>query len=350
MKSYQDIQLSVLDQSIIRPGATAAEAVQETITLAQRCDALGFTRFWVSEHHNIPVIAGSSPAILITKLAGVTKRIRVGAGGVMLPNHSSLTVAENFRLLEVLYPGRIDLGIGRAPGGDRITAYLLNPSNDHSNESFRQQLSELNAFFTDTAATSHGKILAIPQAATAPAQWMLTSGGTAHLAGELGMGLALPRFINPTVTPEAVVRYKENFRSSALFPEPKTALGVFVICADTETQAQAMQKAVNLMFLQMDAGKLRGIPTYEEASNYHFAPAELERLKFHRNKVVAGTADSVREQLEQLAGAFDVDEMIATTISFTPEEKLRSVELLSDAFDLRTRTQTALADVSFSND
>ena len=113
MKSYKDIKLSVLDQSIIRQGFTAREAVEETIALAQRCDELGFTRFWVSEHHNIPVIAGSSPAVLISKLAGVTKRIRVGAGGVMLPNHSSLTVAENFRMLEVLYPNRIDLGIGR---------------------------------------------------------------------------------------------------------------------------------------------------------------------------------------------------------------------------------------------
>ena len=151
MKNYQDIKLSVLDQSLIRQGFTASEAVEETIALAQRCDELGFTRFWVSEHHNIPVIAGSSPAVLISRLAGVTKRIRVGAGGVMLPNHSSLTVAENFRMLEVLSPNRIDLGIGRAPGGDRITAYLLNPSNDNANESFRQQLNELNVFFTDFA-------------------------------------------------------------------------------------------------------------------------------------------------------------------------------------------------------
>lgn len=343
MKNYQDIKLSVLDQSLIRQGFTASEAVEETIALAQRCDELGFTRFWVSEHHNIPVIAGSSPAVLISRLAGVTKRIRVGAGGVMLPNHSSLTVAENFRMLEVLSPNRIDLGIGRAPGGDRITAYLLNPSNDNANESFRQQLNELNVFFTDRAETSHGKVLAIPQAATAPAQWMLTSGGTAHLAGELGMGLGLPRFINPTITPQAVERYQENFKRSAMFPEPQTALGVFVICADTEERAQAMQKAMDLMFLQMDTGKLQGILPYEEVKNYQFSPMELDRLKFHRNKVVAGTADSVKEQLVQLASEFDVDEIIATVVSFTPEEKLQSVELLADAFALQTRNQTALA-------
>jgi luciferase family oxidoreductase group 1 len=261
----------------------------------------------------------------------------------MLPNHSSLTVAENFRMLEVLYPNRIDLGIGRAPGGDRVTAYLLNPSNDNSNESFQKQLSELNLFFTDSAATSHGKILAIPQAATAPAQWMLTSGGTAHLAGELGMGLALPRFINPTITPEAVVRYKEHFQPSPLFPEPKTALGVFVICSDTEEQAQATQKAMDILFLQMDTGKLSGFPPYEEVKDYRFSPMESERLKFHRNKVVAGTADSVREQLVHLANEFDIDEIMATMVSFTPEEKLRAVDLLADAFELQARAQAATA-------
>ena len=345
MKTYQDIKLSVLDQSMIRQGFTASEAVEETIALAQRSDELGFTRFWVSEHHNIPVIAGSSPAVLISKLAGVTKRIRVGAGGVMIPNHSSLTVAENFRMLEVLYPNRIDLGIGRAPGGDRVTAYLLNPSNDNSNESFRKQLGELNMFFTDSAATSHGKILAIPQAATAPAQWMLTSGGTAHLAGELGMGLGLPRFINPTITPQAVERYREHFQPAAMFPEPKVALGVFVICYDTEEQAQAMQKAMDLLFLQMDSGKVLGLLPYEEVKDYQFAPMELERLKFHRSKVVAGTVDSVKEQLMHLANEFDIDEIIATVVSFTPEEKLHAVELLANAFELQTRLQATLADV-----
>ena len=164
-------------------------------------------------------------------------------------------------------------------------------------------------------------------------------------SGRLGMGLGLPRFINPTITPQAAERYKENFQPSAMFPEPKTALGVFVVCADTEEQALIMRKAMDLMFLQMDTGKLRGILPYEEVKDYKFSSIkELDRLKFHRNKVVAGTSESVKEQLETLAGDFDIDEIIATAVSFTPEEKLHAVELLADAFELQTRGQTALAD------
>jgi len=216
-----NLKLSILDQSLVNKGVSAGEALQQTVEMAKLADHLGYTRFWVSEHHNMTAIAGSAPEILMVKLADATQHIRVGSGGIMLPNHSALKVAENFRMLEALFPGRIDLGIGRAPGGDRVTAYLLNPSNNFSEESYRQQLEYLQLFFSDTAGTENGRILAIPQAATTPEQWMLSSsGGSSKIAAEYGMGLAVAKFINGDVQPEVVQDYRQHFKPSAQFPEP----------------------------------------------------------------------------------------------------------------------------------
>src|SRR6188768_2159252 len=171
------LRLSVLDQSPIRRGSNAVEALQESVQLAQLADRLGYTRYWLSEHHNTRSLAGASPEILIARLAAATKHIRLGSGGVMLPNHSTLKVAENFRLLEALYPGRIDLGIGRAPGGDRLTASLLNPSNKFDPQEYIQQIIDLKAFLSDNreAGGVHEKVMAIPSIDTQPELWMLTS-------------------------------------------------------------------------------------------------------------------------------------------------------------------------------
>src|ERR1043165_4385539 len=157
------IKLSILDQSIVREGSTAREAVKETIETAILAEKLGYTRFWISEHHNAPSIAGSTPEVLMVKLADETQHIRIGSGGIMLPNHSALKVAENFRMLETLFPGGIDLGMGRAPGTDRITSTVLNPSNDFSEKRYLEQLSHLQHFFNDTAGTQYGRLVAVPQ-------------------------------------------------------------------------------------------------------------------------------------------------------------------------------------------
>src|ERR1700743_3468953 len=179
------LNLSVLDQTPIRKDATAGDALRESIRLARLADRLGFTRYWLSEHHNTKALAGASPEILIARLAAATKHIRLGSGGVMLPTHSPLKVAENFRLLEALYPGRIDLGIGRAPGGDRLTAQLLNPTNTFDPQEYIRQIKDLYAFLSDTPTpgTYEGKIRAIPRIDTQPELWMLTSSGaSAYLA------------------------------------------------------------------------------------------------------------------------------------------------------------------------
>ena len=211
------LKLSVLDQTPIRRGSSAVEALQESVQLARLTDRLGYTRYWLSEHHNTNALAGGSPELLIARMAGETKNIRVGSGGIMLPNHSALKVAENFRLLEGLYPNRIDLGIGRAPGGDRLTAQLLNPSNSFDPQEYIQQITDLEAFLTDgiTPGNAQGKVKAIPNIETVPALWMLTSSGeSAYLAAHFGWALSFAQFINPVGGPEAIKTYKDRFRPS----------------------------------------------------------------------------------------------------------------------------------------
>jgi len=332
--STRDIKLSVLDQSVVRQGATATEAVNETIETAKLCDRLGFTRFWVSEHHNTLLIAGSSPEVLMVKLADVTKRIRIGAGGVMLPNHSSLKVAENFRMLEVLFPGRIDLGIGRAPGGDPAASYMLNPANDNKDESFIRQLKELESFFTDSASSGLGRLLATPRASSRPPQWMLTSGGSSRLAGKMGMGLSIPRFINGNVSPRAIEIYKSSFVASQQFPTPQTSMGIFAVCAETEQKAALMRKAIEVVLLRMETGTLRGIMSNEAVKDYRFSMQELQRLPMHQKRIVSGTPKEVKTQLTALAHEFDIDEFIVTAITYSPEDRMRSFELMAEAFEL----------------
>src|ERR1700712_5583023 len=227
------IRLSILDQSIVRKGGSAAEAIAETIRTVRLAEKLGYHRFWVSEHHNSTFIAGSAPEVLMVKLADETKHIRIGSGGIMLPNHSALKVAENFRMLETLFPGRIDLGMGRAPGGDRITASLLNPSNNFAEENYLLQLEHLQHFFRDTAGTKQGPILAVPQATTIPLQWILSSsGGSSSIAAKFGLGLVIAKFINGFVQPNVVETYRKNFQPSSQFLAPHAILSLFVLCGE----------------------------------------------------------------------------------------------------------------------
>ncbi|RZK28641.1 MAG: MsnO8 family LLM class oxidoreductase, partial [Hymenobacter sp.] len=223
--------------------STAKAAIEETIDTAKLAERLGYHRIWVSEHHNSTMIAGSAPAVLMVKLADATENLRIGSGGVMLPNHSAYKVAENFRLLETLFPGRIDLGMGRAPGGDRISASLLNPSNTFSEESYLQQLRHLQAFFTDEAGTSYGPLVAAPQIPSVPQQWILSSsGGSAAIAAQFGLGLVVARFINGFAGPDVVEAYRNAFQPSETFPAPKAMLAITVLCADTEEKARQMRK------------------------------------------------------------------------------------------------------------
>lgn len=333
MMKMTKIRLSLLDQSIVHDKQTARQALQETVATAKLAEQLGYHRFWVSEHHNSSFIAGTAPEVLMVKLADETEHIRIGSGGIMLPNHSAFKVAENFRTLEALFPGRIDLGMGRAPGGDRITASILNPSNTFSEESYLKQLEHLQHFFNDTAGTQHGPIIAAPQAQTIPQQWILSSsGGSSQIAANFGMGLAVARFINGFASPEIVETYLKNFKPTSLQPTPQVLLAIGVLCAETEAVARDMRKFIDFVHIQFEKGNFQHFGDYDSIRKYQFSPGELERLNANKGRVISGTPDQVKEELLSLASAFGVDEIMVTVMSDMTEARRNSFRLLAQAF------------------
>jgi luciferase family oxidoreductase group 1 len=331
------LRFSILDQSIVPKGTTASQAIANTIQLVKKAEEWGFHRFWVSEHHNSTMIAGSAPELLMVRLASETKKIRIGSGGIMLPNHSALKVAENFRLLETMYPGRIDLGMGRAPGGDRITASLLNPSNHFSEESYLQQLEYLQAFFHDEASSPYGPLLAVPISETVPEPWILSSsGGSAAIAAKFGMGLAVARFINGFAGPEMVKDYKKNFKPSREMESPQTLMAISVLCADTEEKANRLRKLADYTLLQFEKGNFREMNRYEDIKDYVFSEQELERIQYNRGRIISGTKEQVRDQLISLASEMEIDEIMVTTMTHSQKDRFRSFELIAEGLELKT--------------
>ena len=330
------ILLSVLDQTPIRQNSDARTALQETIQLAKLADRLGYTRYWLSEHHNTTAIAGASPVILIARLAAETSRIRVGSGGIQLPNHSTLKVAEDFRLLEALYPGRIDLGLGRAPGSDLLTAHLLNPINAFEPQGYSQQIRELHAFLTDTPTPGNyeGKIRAIPRIDTRPNLWMLTVGGeSADLAAQFGMALSFAQFIHPVGGAAAIGAYRDRFQPSPLLSEPQASVGIFAFCSEDPQKVAETQSFIDHRLLGFEKGKYDEIPAYDSATTY--TEAEWQRVLSNRSRAIIGTPDQVKEKLESLAREFDVDEIVISTLALQAEDQLRSFELLAELFQLK---------------
>jgi luciferase family oxidoreductase group 1 len=330
-----NLKLGILDQSVVRQGSTVTEAIQETIQTATLAERLGYSRLWVSEHHNSAFIAGSTPEVLMVKLADATSHIRIGSGGIMLPNHSALKVAENFRMLETLFPGRIDLGMGRAPGTDRVTSSILNPSNDFSESSYLRQLEHLQHFFRDTAGTERGFIYATPQSPTIPMQWILSSsGGSSNIAARFGMGLVVAKFINGFVNPDVIEIYRRNFRPSDQYARPHAMLSVFVLCGETEEKAIAMRKMMDYILVEFERGKFGPFPDNATVAKYQFNAGELERIRYNSGRIISGTAGQVKEQLTDLAKRFDVDEIIISTMAATSAERFKSFELIAKEFGL----------------
>lgn len=331
------LKLSILDQSPVRKGGNARQAILETVELVKLADKLGYTRFWVSEHHNFASLAGSAPEVLIAHLAGETNNIRVGSGGIMLPNHSSLKMAENFRLLETMFPGRIDMGIGRAPGGDRLTSSLLNPSNNFGEQEFINQVAELQHYLQDMQIINRprGSVLAIPVAETIPDLWLLTSsGGSAIIAAHFGMALSFAQFISPVHGPEVLKKYRQMFKPSKLLMEPKANFAIFAFCADTDEKVEELRFSAEYQLLQFEKGIFQGYPSYEEIKQTTFSELEMERIRFNRNRMVWGKPDEIRSKIEKLADEYDVDEVIIVTITHDFADRLRSYELLADVFDI----------------
>ncbi len=338
------LRISILDQSIVPKGSSASIAIENTIQLARLAEEEGFHRFWVSEHHNSAMIAGSAPELLMVRLANETSSIRIGSGGIMMPNHSALKVAENFRLLETMYPGRIDLGMGRAPGGDRITAGLLNPSNNFSEESYLQQLEYLQAFFHDEAASQYGPLLAVPQSATVPEQWILSSsGGSAAIAARFGMGLAIARFINGFAGRKIVTDYLSAFQPSREMPAPEMLLAISVLCADTEEKANQLRKLADYTLLQFEKGNFREMNSYEDIKGYEFSPAEKERIAYNSGRIVSGTPVQVKEQLTALAEELGVDEIMIAAMTHSQKDRIRSFHLIAEAFELKREVEMTVS-------
>jgi len=332
-----NIRLSVLDQSPVRKGVTAEQAVRETIELAKYTEQLGYTRFWISEHHNTGSLAGSTPEVLLAYLGSQTKTIRIGSGGVMMPNHSALKVAENFRMLEALFPGRVDLGMGRAPGTDRLTATLLNPSNQFSEQEFINQLYDLYNYFHDTGdpGTPQSKVRAIPQVSTIPAMWLLSSsGGSGLFAAHFGMGLSFAHFINPNGGPQAVATYRERFKPSDIFAEPVANMAIFVFCSEDEEKVRRHQAVMDFRFNQFEKGKGIVPIAYEDVKDVTYTLDEQERILYNRKRVITGTPQQMKEKLTKLAREYDIDEIIAVTITEDFDDRLESYRLLAEQFNL----------------
>lgn len=335
------IALSVLDQSPIRSGGTAAQALQETFELARLADRMGYHRYWLAEHHASPGLAGSAPEVLIGPVAARTHRIRVGAGGVMLSHYSPLKVAETFRLLEALYPGRIDLGIGRAPGSDRLAAAALADGPEAAGVGrFPGKVADLIGFLHNRLPADHpfAGVRAMPEGPGAPELWLLgSSDQSAALAARLGTAFSFAHFISNQGGPEITRAYARHFRPSGLLAAPRASAAAFVVCADTEAEARRLARSRDLFLLWLYTGRTGPYPSPEEAEAYRYTIREQQIVEYNRQRTIAGAPEQVRDRLLALGRACGVRELVILTITHDFKARLRSYELLAEVFGLSPR-------------
>jgi luciferase family oxidoreductase group 1 len=327
------VPLSVLDLAPVGEGHTPADALRASTDLVQHAERLGYRRYWVAEHHNMPGIASSAPAVLLAHLASVTSTIRLGSGGVMLPNHAPLVVAEQFGMLEALHPGRIDLGIGRAPGTDQLTAAALRRSLGGPREpDLPSLLGELLGFFNGSFPADHPyrHITAVPARGYQPALWLLGSSDySARVAGLLGLPFSFAHHFSAANTLPALDVYRSSFRPSAVLDEPYVMLGVAVLCADSHERAAYLSKPAELSFLRLRSGRPGRFPTPEEAAAFNPTPVEREAIKAWSASRLVGDPDAVASQLVALVERTGADELMVTTMAHDHADRLRSYELVA---------------------
>ncbi len=331
-----NIPLSILDLAPVGNGSTAQQALRNSLELAQLAERLGYRRYWFAEHHGMPSIASSAPEILIANIAAHTSTIRVGSGGIMLQNHVPLKAAEAFHTLEALYPGRIDLGIGRAPGTDPTTSAALRPFNPAE---FAEHLNELLGLSRGTLPPDHPfhRVNVIPSDVTLPPIWLLgSSGASARFAGELGVGYSFASHFSPAPAGPAIEAYRAAFRPASQFAQPHAILGAAVICAETSEHAEYLAASFDLMWVRITRGEFKPIPTPEEALAYPYTEAERVIAAKHRSLVFVGTPVAVREQIEHAVHAAGADEVIITSTVHDHAERVKGYQLLADAFELST--------------
>ena len=332
------LRLSVLDQTVAMAGRAQDESIRQTVALAQLAEQYGYARFWVSEHHAHPSIVGTAPEILMAAIATQTKTIRIGSAGVMLPHYSALKVAEQFRVLDALAPGRIDLGVGRAPGSDGKTAQLLNPDR-YASENFPQQVMELQAWVKGqplpVGHPGHG-VFAYPQSATSPDVWMLGSSDYgAQLAAHLGLPYAFAWFITDGQgAPQALQIYRQSFKPSASLSKPQATLCVWALAADTDEEAWHLFKSRARWRMDRNIGRIGPMLPPEQADRA-YSDAEQWALQSMRDNAFVGSANTVAQKLRNLAAQFELDELVIITWTFDPKAQSHSYELLAQEFNLK---------------
>lgn len=327
------MKLSVLDQSVSLAGSTEDAAIRDTLDLAVTCERLGYHRFWLSEHHSLPTIVGSAPEVLMAAVAARTSRIRIGSAGVMLPHYASLKVAEQFRVLEALAPGRIDLGVGRAPGGDMRTAQALNPHTFGTADHFPGQVQDLIAW---TGGQRHKGIDAHPRGAFAPEVWVLGSSDYgAQLAAHMGLPYAFAYFFSDGQgARQAIDLYRQLYRGSERHPKASPTLCVWALAADTEEEARYHALSRERWRVDRGRGVLRPLQSPAVVAEQPFTEAEMATVGPMRERGFVGSGPQVAQKLRQLAQDFELDELVINCWAHNPSVRRRSYELLANEFDL----------------
>ncbi|WP_175615984.1 LLM class flavin-dependent oxidoreductase [Piscibacillus halophilus] len=327
------MKLSVLDQSPISKGQSPEDAIHNSIQLAKEAEKLGYHRYWVAEHHSTNGLACTSPEIMIGQIASQTNRIRVGSGGVLLPQYSPLKVAENFNMLAAFYPSRIDLGVGRSPGGPESVRLALTDGQKKSLSSSPRQVKDLQGFIHQSFPKDHDyrKIKAGPKIEHHPEIWVLgvSERGAKH-AANAGVGFTYGHFINSENGKEALGLYREHFKPSPSLTKPKTNCCIFVVCAETQEKAEELALSQDLWLLNVGKGRSTIVPTINEAKNRIFNQEEIEEINKNRRRAIIGTPSFVKERLEELSEEYQTDEFLIITNIYDFNAKLKSYELLAN--------------------
>ena len=328
--------ISILDLSPVPAGGSAAQSLRNTLDLARHADALGYHRYWLAEHHNLANIASSAPDIMIGQVAAVTRNMRVGSGGVMLPNHAPLMVAERFKVLEALYPGRIDLGIGRAPGTDHVTSVALRRRQDIADDDdFIDRFQELLLFETNGYPADHPfhKVHAMPNDVALPPIFLLGSSDySAQLAAQIGAGFSFAHHFSG-LDPVAPMRlYREGFRPSRFLQQPYAIIAAAAVVAETDAEADRLATTIDLNFVRRSNGLYAPLDSPETALAYDYSPIDRERIRKNRERLFVGSADHVRQRLDELIKQTQADEVMITTMIYDHEARKHSYSLLAKAF------------------
>jgi luciferase family oxidoreductase group 1 len=330
--------LSVLDLSPITTGHSGATALRNSLDLAQLADRLGYTRYWVAEHHNLPSVASSAPDIMIGQIAALTHCMRVGSGGVMLPNHAPLMVAERFKVLEALFPGRIDLGLGRAPGTDPLTSVALRRRQDMRDEDdFLERFQELMLIETRGFPEGHPfrNVRAMPADVPLPPIYLLGSSGySAELAAAVGAGFSFAHHFSTHDAVDAMTSYRAHFKPSPALPRPHAILAVAAVVADTDAEAERLAATIDLNFVRRQRGEYLPLASPEEALAYDYAPIDRERIRQGRERLFVGAPKTILARLLPFIAATHADEVMITTMIYDHAARRHSYELMAQAFGL----------------